>query len=763
MQLYEMQVNKTAIYRTAPARIPMGIIGAAVKLRFSPEWEGLTKTVVFRAGEVVKDILEVEDVAVIPAECTQEAGALLEIGVYGVDGENTVAIPTLWAAIGRVTEAADPSGDATTDPQLPVWAQLQAQIDELERQGVTQNEIEQAVRDFFGGERPTGKTTPEGGEVFNDYEGNQALAPYAKADGAGNRAGIRGYKLLAVEKDGEGYNITVSDAALESKAIDNYAAGDILCFDGTNHYYDVLKIVTVTENADGNSVIQVIAAEGKTMPTLAVDSSKNEWENWVYVLKKPYAGEPVKAARGAHAGGVGNTAIGYGAVALGMDNQAVGKAAFAAGRQNVVHYAGFALGHKNAVTGENATAQGYSNTASGNSAHAEGTSTTASGNYAHSEGSQTVASGLKSHAEGDKTKATGDYAHAEGASTTASGVKSHSEGASTTASGDNSHAEGRKTVAKGVQSHAEGNETIAAGTNQHVQGKFNVEDASKAHIVGGGTSDTKRKNIHTIDWDGNAEFAGKVYAEGKELAKLAEVTPASHATDKNNPHSVTIGQIGAAPDGFGLGVSTGHLKVVTKEELDATLTAGLYEYYNADVKCCGYDGTNYGSILVIPAMWGCTQFFFCRNAATVQWGGYLKRCYISKADSGKLDEAGNKVAYWKPWEWVNPPMHAGVEYRTTERWRGSPVYAKVLAVDVDIDTDLLRILEIPHGIENFDHLVRCVAQKDGVVLPWHKGSIHVQVSEVNSTRIQMQAVVNSSGSEFTFSGITYFTLYYTKA
>lgn len=29
-------------------------------------------------------------------------------------------------------------------------------------------------------------------------------------------------------------------------------------------------------------------------------------------------------------------------------------------------------------------------------------------------------------------------------------------------------------------------------------------------------------------------------------------------------------------------------------------------------------------------------------------------------------------------EWINPPMLLGVEYRTTERWNGDPVYAKVV-------------------------------------------------------------------------------------
>ena len=31
-----------------------------------------------------------------------------------------------------------------------------------------------------------------------------------------------------------------------------------------------------------------------------------------------------------------------------------------------------------------------------------------------------------------------------------------------------------------------------------------------AHIVGNGENETKRSNAHTLDWDGNAWFAGSV-------------------------------------------------------------------------------------------------------------------------------------------------------------------------------------------------------------------------------------------------------------
>ena len=75
--------------------------------------------------------------------------------------------------------------------------------------------------------------------------------------------------------------------------------------------------------------------------------------------------------------------------------------------------------------------------------------------------------------------------------------------------GDYSIAEGCETLSEGDNSHAEGYGTIANGKNSHVQGKYNVEDTANkyAHIVGNGSSDSKRSNAHTLDWDGNAWYA----------------------------------------------------------------------------------------------------------------------------------------------------------------------------------------------------------------------------------------------------------------
>ncbi len=118
--------------------------------------------------------------------------------------------------------------------------------------------------------------------------------------------------------------------------------------------------------------------------------------------------------------------------------------------------------------------------------------------------------GTLSTAEGDNVVASGNYSHAEGSNTVAGGNASHAEGVNTIASGYYSHAEGYYTTATGYYSHAEGFYASTSSNFQHVQGKFNaVDTAGKyAHIVGGGTSESTRKNIHTLDWNGNTYYSG---------------------------------------------------------------------------------------------------------------------------------------------------------------------------------------------------------------------------------------------------------------
>lgn len=88
---------------------------------------------------------------------------------------------------------------------------------------------------------------------------------------------------------------------------------------------------------------------------------------------------------------------------------------------------------------------------------------------------------------------------------------------------------------------------------------------------------------------------------------------------------------------------------------------------------------------------------------------------------------------WQPWEWVNPPMTPGVEYRTIERYLGKPVYAKVF----DCGTmPANNSVSINHGIANIDMPVRIdLLSNNGETFtnhPWFSVRLHRQVVYIST-------------------------------
>ena len=131
MKIAEVRVSGCRCETVRLEPIPRGIVGAVVAVEYTdPAWDSLRKTVVFR-GAATKDVLDAGNEIVIPAEVVSKAGGSLYIGVYGVDAEDHVAIPTIWTELGVIQGAATPSGDASTAPSLPVWAQIQAMVGDL--------------------------------------------------------------------------------------------------------------------------------------------------------------------------------------------------------------------------------------------------------------------------------------------------------------------------------------------------------------------------------------------------------------------------------------------------------------------------------------------------------------------------------------------------------------------------------------------------------------------------------------------------------
>ena len=221
-------------------------------------------------------------------------------------------------------------------------------------------------------------------------------------------------------------------------------------------------------------------------------------------------------------------------------------------KQNPVGYGCFSLNRKADTTvGVNSHAEGENTTASGSYSHSEGSWTIASGSASHAEGWYTEANAEHSHAEGDYTIVSttetivpgvivedgmGKYGHAEGFATVVTGQHgAHAEGCKTLSSGKSSHAEGYKTTASGSWTHAEGYYTKASGNYSHVQGKYNIDDTDGkyADIVGNGTSASARSNAHTLDWEGNAWYAGTV--EGTAMI-VKSSTP-----DSTKKFKITVG------------------------------------------------------------------------------------------------------------------------------------------------------------------------------------------------------------------------------
>ena len=271
---------------------------------------------------------------------------------------------------------------------------------------------------------------------------------------------------------------------------------------------DVTSGMAFVQNADTNAYL-----EGRfdSIPGKRTDEGGeifNFYTDQVYTGDNPPKEYPGNTAnKGAHAQNFGTHADGEYSSASGWCSTASGGISNASGRETL--------------------ASGYASTT-------EGWLTKATNSCAHAGGKETEATGANSFAHGLKAKATNSNAVATGEGTEASGYCANASGYMTKASGTCSSTFGRDTEAQQYASSAMGRGTIATARNQSVRGAYNIPDTvdsngngEYAEIVGGGTNANSRKNIYTLDWAGNAEFAGSVYASGKKLATMDDIPSAS--------------------------------------------------------------------------------------------------------------------------------------------------------------------------------------------------------------------------------------------
>lgn len=132
MNVAKIEVSGVRAVTRGHVVIPAGITGATVCFVFTdPRWDDLTKIAVFQ-GSQTRDVAMDSDCVVIPHETVAQPGRMLRVGVCGIDRERNLVIPTLWTTVGPIQDGADPSGDSSVEPTLPVWAQLAQRLDEVE-------------------------------------------------------------------------------------------------------------------------------------------------------------------------------------------------------------------------------------------------------------------------------------------------------------------------------------------------------------------------------------------------------------------------------------------------------------------------------------------------------------------------------------------------------------------------------------------------------------------------------------------------------
>lgn len=337
-----------------------------------------------------------------------------------------------------------------------------------------------------------GQKTPEGGEVFNDYENNQASGYYSHAEGyrtqaTGNRSHAEGLYTIA-----EGIA-----AHAEGSGWMNSDTGEI--------------IYTTAAGAHSH-------AEG-------------------YITR---------------ATGLNSHAEGYGVVAAGEASHAQGFKTYAIGTySDTSGYSGKELSYFSLNTNSpseeieqawvNANKDNAFTAALGYGSHSEGRNTLSYGRAAHSEGRGSYAKGEYSHAEGNRGNAFQIGCHAEGENTQAGkrpedvvegdtnpGKYAHAEGSNTKALGNYSHAGGRSSEAQGIASFAHGQSVVASADNQAVFGKWNKENADALLIVGNGTGTYKKKNVFEVLSDGRATI-GKGPINNADVVDL--LTLKTHVSD----------------------------------------------------------------------------------------------------------------------------------------------------------------------------------------------------------------------------------------
>ena len=166
--------------------LPNGASGLKVQFHFlDPKWKELSKTAVFRNGKLSVDAVIINGCATVPHEVLTKVMDTVYVGVYGTDSVRNVAIPTVWARLGTVAGAANPSGKSSAEATLPYWAQIKEQLDTCQNEMLTRTELDNALIEakesgMFDG--PRGEKGDKGDKGDKGADGAPGQSPVKGVD-----------------------------------------------------------------------------------------------------------------------------------------------------------------------------------------------------------------------------------------------------------------------------------------------------------------------------------------------------------------------------------------------------------------------------------------------------------------------------------------------------------------------------------------------------------------------------------------------------
>ena len=217
---------------------------------------------------------------------------------------------------------------------------------------------------------------------------------------------------------------------------------------------------------------------------------------------------------------------------------------------------------------------------------------------------------------------------------------------------------------------------------QGAQGEPGPQGAQGIQGPAGPAATINGVNALTIEAGDNIELSQS--GSTTTLSVPTDAAPTEDSTKPVQSGGVAASLANKAPAGFGLG---GQSKELTSgDDLNTIWENGWYRWGSSSPQNAPKMTSDVGGARYIFAR---VANYDSQNVLQEYWS----------LNQGAQNKAHRicRNGVWGPLEWINPSMQIGVEYRTTERHNGKPVYKKA------VNTGALSAgtsKSVAHGVEN---------------------------------------------------------------